>query len=679
MATRMFLIICLLYVGLTRAEDIDFGDPNTCTLQNKECQVDLKVDCQSELSGFIQTPNFPNNMISSQSGKYRLTISSCENSQITLILTDEDFFLGPDANTFSVGNGLVIGANNIPPELSGSSDGGNELPNGDPTYEYESASNELWMEANLLAYRSNFKIQYNITVLTSNIHNYNETSGNMTSPGYGISYPSQTTEDIHVIDVTDVAGEYVDLLLTVNVLDIAGINGDYIKLGPGSEPSVDKSAVVLSWRVNKGVQFLIDGPKAHLVFNVLRPADAEQVSAKGFFISYQVIEKNLTTAAPMTTPMPTSPTPLPFDPDILLTDVVYHTYVGAEASSQLAEILQMYAESSGMLEKGEIVPNLTAVGTVQIVQVENCYHGWNVDMDICGLTHVIVRAFYQKTGETDVTYAFPTEEVKKAVREYGYIHEVVLPEDLANLYWIFVGVVLILIILILLGLLIAWRQKMRRDAKKRRKYHEIKNDNHSVGADSDISITGVGKSSRFEMNSGVDNPNFVIDEQENGRPVMVYDPEKGTFYSRNSHRPTYQEKNVDQGPARSAAVLNVSPITSSFQRQNGINRDQIANEGNDMSSIMPPLPAVPKRGILKTKSNSSPTNREFPNISSIPMEEMEDVVFDNDTFKNMQQRRYSPASSSSDTITSSSRIGSHVLYGITLTDFDSEEEIETNF
>lgn len=57
----------------------------------------------------------------------------------------------------------------------------------------------------------------------------------------------------------------------------------------GSELSVDKSAVVLSWRVNKGVQFLIDGPKAHLVFNVLRPADAEQVSLKGFFISYQVI------------------------------------------------------------------------------------------------------------------------------------------------------------------------------------------------------------------------------------------------------------------------------------------------------------------------------------------------------------------------------------------------------
>jgi hypothetical protein len=57
----------------------------------------------------------------------------------------------------------------------------------------------------------------------------------------------------------------------------------------GSDPTVQKSAVVLSWRVNKGVQFLIDGPRAHLVFNVVRPVDDEQPSAKGFFISYQVI------------------------------------------------------------------------------------------------------------------------------------------------------------------------------------------------------------------------------------------------------------------------------------------------------------------------------------------------------------------------------------------------------
>lgn len=69
-------------------------------------------------------------------------------------------------------------------------------------------------------------------------------------------------------------------------------------------------------------------------------------------------EKNLTTPAPSTTPFPTSPTPLPFDPDILLTEIVFHEYVGATAASQLAEILQKYAESSGLLDEGEISPSL---------------------------------------------------------------------------------------------------------------------------------------------------------------------------------------------------------------------------------------------------------------------------------------------------------------------------------
>lgn len=134
---------------------------------------------------------------------------------------------------------------------------------------------------------------------------------------------------------------------------------------------------------------------------------------------------------------------------------------------------------------------------------------------------------------------------------------------------------------------------------------------------------------------------------------MVYDPEKGTFYSRGNKKSTYPTKDLDVGPARPAAVLNVSPITINFQRNNGIDRDQMVNDGKDMSSIMPSLSAVPKRGILK--SNSSPTAREFPNIASIPMEEMEDVIFDNNTLKDMHQRRYSPASSSSDTIVSSSK------------------------
>lgn len=76
-----------------------------------------------------------------------------------------------------------------------------------------------------------------------------------------------------------------------------------------------------------------------------------------------------------------------------------------------------------------------------------------------------------------------------------------------------------------------------------------------------------------------------------------------------------------------------------------------------MSSIMPPLVATVKRGILKTNSVSSPTILEFPSSFGVPVEEMEDVVlYDNKTLKTMQQRRYSPAtSSSSGTIISSSQ------------------------
>lgn len=66
--------------------------------------------------------------------------------------------------------------------------------------------------------------------LDSVIYNYNETSGIMTSPD---PYPSEAKEEIHLIDVSAEAGEYMDLLLTVNYVDLKGLNGDYIKLGPG--------------------------------------------------------------------------------------------------------------------------------------------------------------------------------------------------------------------------------------------------------------------------------------------------------------------------------------------------------------------------------------------------------------------------------------------------------------
>lgn len=66
-------------VGLVWTKDIDFGDPATCTLDsNKECLVDLKVDCtqQQDLTGFILSPNFPATMTSEQAGKVRKSKTS---------------------------------------------------------------------------------------------------------------------------------------------------------------------------------------------------------------------------------------------------------------------------------------------------------------------------------------------------------------------------------------------------------------------------------------------------------------------------------------------------------------------------------------------------------------------------------------------------------------------------
>lgn len=63
-------IFLFILVGLVRAGDIDFGNPNTCSLDsNSICQADLSIDCKGELSGFIISPSFPSDMTSQQSGK----------------------------------------------------------------------------------------------------------------------------------------------------------------------------------------------------------------------------------------------------------------------------------------------------------------------------------------------------------------------------------------------------------------------------------------------------------------------------------------------------------------------------------------------------------------------------------------------------------------------------------
>ena len=103
--------------------------------------------------------------------------------------------------------------------------------------------------------------------------------------------------------------------------------------------------------------------------------------------------------------------------------------------------------------------------SIDIVQLVNCYHGWNVDPKTCGQVQVIVRAFYNNS-DGNIDYAVPTETVKTAVREHGYDYKIVVPEDLVNLYWITLGVILFIILIIILGLLFCWKQKLRRDINK---------------------------------------------------------------------------------------------------------------------------------------------------------------------------------------------------------------------
>ena len=39
---------------------------------------------------------------------------------------------------------------------------------------------------------------------------------------------------IYLFDVEKALGEHVDLNLTINVFDIKGVNGDFVKIGPGT-------------------------------------------------------------------------------------------------------------------------------------------------------------------------------------------------------------------------------------------------------------------------------------------------------------------------------------------------------------------------------------------------------------------------------------------------------------
>jgi hypothetical protein len=75
------------------------------------------------------------------------------------------------------------------------------------------------------------KIFYNSVIEE---YNYTKTSDTIKYPKSNEPYTNAQLEQHHFIDVSENGDGYFDLLFTVVKFKISGINGDYIKLGPGN-------------------------------------------------------------------------------------------------------------------------------------------------------------------------------------------------------------------------------------------------------------------------------------------------------------------------------------------------------------------------------------------------------------------------------------------------------------
>ena len=100
--------------------------------------------------------------------QYAVQLRSCDDSKLVLKLTDGEFSLQSTANSFSVGNGDVVGSETIPPPIFGPGDDSSNLPDSAAEYIYTSTGNQMWMRAMLpQGLYAKFKIQFSV-IKTSN-------------------------------------------------------------------------------------------------------------------------------------------------------------------------------------------------------------------------------------------------------------------------------------------------------------------------------------------------------------------------------------------------------------------------------------------------------------------------------------------------------------------------------
>lgn len=473
------------------------------------CSIDLTlVPCDDQ--GLIFFSDFSDPMgNTTHFRQYAVRITSCPDSTIDLTLTDENFPVERQRDAplpFIVGNGNVIGSESISPSPGNHSNEPNRLI----TYNLSSSNNQVWLVANLSETFPSFSMSYSVNKPALNAvcqeHVYKGTSGTITSPGYPNAYPTKEGEDCHFIDVgTNV--DY-DLVFTVDVVDIAGVNGDYIQIGKGLDKLSDEDSTLISWHLEKDVKILVQGNQAHLIFKVFNPKTSTAKN-KGFKINYQAIGKNLTTPAPFTTQAPTEPTPLPFDSNILQEKVVFLDNVSHQAVvvSQLVDIFQAYVNSSQDYTNRTISPPLSNE-TVIITDISPCYAGWNVNLKTCITMKVQVDA-YLILPEQQVTYAFYRNNIQEAVKQFGAPYHITLPEELSDVYVWSLGISVANLVAILAFIMLIFLVKNR--MKK-------------------IFIRSDEKLKKLPTNSsGFDNPTFNQEEDNNNLQILEYDPEQGAF------------------------------------------------------------------------------------------------------------------------------------------------------
>lgn len=446
---KHFCTILILLYGVVQVKPNDINLGTECDDSGSDCFIVWPKELCDDDQGFILTPNYPDPIEDYEDFRtYAVQLRSCDDSKLVLKLTDGEFSLQSTANSFSVGNGDVVGSETIPPPIFGPGDDSNNLPDSAAEYIYTSTGNQMWMRAMLpQGLYAKFKIQFSVIKTNIIIHSYKSTSGTLTSPNFGASYPVEDVESRYFINVTESTASY-DLLFTVDVMNINGGNGDYIKIGKGMNYLSGEYSTLLSWQLENGVQFLIEGKEANLIFKAFH--SAAQPANKGFQISYKAIGKNLTTPAPPTTVAPTEPTPIPFDPTKLEQIIVFLHYNISQSKPELLEILKNYVTSAEYPPEGTIKPPLSDQ-TMIFKKVIPCYNGWSIDLHTCRQVQVQVEAFFiPDDQDKDPIFALTNDQIRKAVARSGST-TIKLPDDFSDIYVWSVGAGIGCVILVLIA------------------------------------------------------------------------------------------------------------------------------------------------------------------------------------------------------------------------------------